>query len=76
MGNEIAVIIGTESDEDLTDISAIASSTADIAVRREQIAAVKTKGIFVVRSISAAKGTFRVTFTLPCGKREVAVKVN
>lgn len=75
-GSEIAVIIGTESDEDLTDISATSSSSADILIRREPITAVKTKGIFIVRSISTAKGVFRAIFALPCGKREINVTVN
>ena len=75
-GNEIAVIIGTESDEDLTEMTGVSSSVADLAVRREEIAAVKTKAIFVVRSIAPAKGSFRVIFTLPCGKKEVSVKIS
>lgn len=72
---ELAVIVGTDDDLDLTDVTATSSDPKFIEVRREPIAGIKGKALFVVRSISKETGTYTVNFALPCGRKELEVKV-
>lgn len=74
-GSELAVIIGTETDKDLSSLTAVSSNSVDILVRREEIAAVKGRALFVVRAVSGKPGLYQVSFALPCGKKEVEVRV-
>jgi len=75
VGGELAVIIGSETDEDLTNLSAASSSPDDVELRREEITAIKGRALFVVRSKSGKVGIYQLSFTLPCGKKEVEVRV-
>lgn len=74
-GGDLAIIIGVEGDGELEGIKATSSSPDDVSVRREVIAGVKSRAIFVLRSISAKAGTYQVRFDLPCGKKDVTVNV-
>ena len=74
-GSDLAVIVGLEDDGDLTGLTAVSSSPQDVAVRRETIAGVNARALFVVRSVSTKVGMYQVTFELPCGKKEIFVKV-
>ncbi len=72
---ELAVIVGTDDDLDLTDVTATSSDPKFIEVRREPIAGIKGRALFVIRSISKETGTYTVNFALPCGQKELEVKV-
>lgn len=74
-GGDLAMITGLDDDSDIDAITAVTSSPQDVAIRREQIAGMKTRALFVLRSISDRLGVYQVTFELPCGKRTVAVNV-
>jgi len=74
-GGDLAVIIGIDGEGELDGVKAISSSPADISVRREVIAAVRSRAIFVLRSISAKAGEYQVRFELACGKKDITVKV-
>lgn len=74
-GGDLAVIIGLDGDGELDGIRARSSSPDDVSVRREVIAAVKSRAIFVLRSISAKSGEYQVRFELPCGKKDITVNV-
>ena len=74
-GGDLAIIVGTEADSELEGITAVSSSPADVNVRGEFIAGVKTRAIFVLRSISSKTGLFQIKFEMPCGKKAVVVKV-
>lgn len=74
-GGDLAIIVGTEGDGELDGITAVSSSPTDVNVRREFIAGVKTRAIFVLRSISSTVGLYQVKFAMPCGKKDVVVKV-
>jgi len=69
------VIIGTDDDRNMDDITATASSTTDISVRREPIESVKLRALFVIRSLTGKPGMFQIKFEMPCGKRDMIVKV-
>lgn len=74
-GGDLAVIIGLDDDSEIDAITAVTSSPQDVAIRREQIAGMKTRALFVLRSVSDRLGLYQVTFELPCGKRTIAVNV-
>ena len=73
-GADLAVIVGTEGENDLTAVTATAS-VPDIEVRREAITEIKGRALFVIRSVTATTGDFKILFELPCGKKELTVKV-
>jgi hypothetical protein len=73
-GSELGLIVGTETDEDLSAIVSKVSSE-DISLKREPIAAIKTRALFVLRSLSGKTGDYSIAFELPCGKKELEVRV-
>ena len=74
-GSDLAVIVGIEGDGNLDGLTATSSSPKNISVRRESIEGITSRAIFVVKSISQNTGIFQVKFEMPCGKKDVLVKV-
>ncbi len=74
-GGDLAVIVGLVDDGDLTGLAAVSSSPADVAVRRETIPGVTARALFVIRPTSSKTGIYQVRFELPCGKKDLLVKV-
>jgi len=74
-GGDLAVIVGRTDDGDLDGLTAVSGSPRDVYVRREAIAGVRSRALFVLRSANANPGEFQVTFTLPCGTRKATVVV-
>ena len=74
-GTDLAIIVGTEEDDELTSVIAVSSVPDDLDVHRELIADIKGRALFVVRSISTKTGDFQIKFEMPCGKKVVFVKV-
>lgn len=72
---DLAVIVGREDDAELGGISAVSSSPADISVRRQQIAGMKTRALFVVRPLSDRVGVYQITFEMACAKRDLIVRL-
>lgn len=72
---DLAVIVGREDDAEVGGISAVSSSPADISVRRQQIAGMKTRALFVVRSLSERVGVYQITFEMACAKRDLIVNL-
>ncbi len=70
-----AVIVRGEGNEDLAELQAISTSPEDLTVRREVIEGLTTQALFVFRSISTKTGDHKITFEMPCGKKEITVKV-
>ncbi len=70
-----AVIVGIDDETDLEGIKGYSSSPENINVRREPIAGIKSRALFVIRSENSKAGVYQVTFELPCGKKVVVVKV-
>ena len=75
MGGNLAVIVGLDNDRELGELTAVSSSPDDVSVRREVIEGVTTRALFVLRSISPKAGVYQVRFEMPCGSREIAVRV-
>jgi hypothetical protein len=74
-GGGLAVVVGLENDGDLEGLTAASTSPDDVSVRRENITGVRSRALFVVSSISGKTGVFQVKFELPCGSREIVVRV-
>jgi len=74
-GGDLAVIVGTsDDDQDLDGLTAISTDPDQVSVRREMIAGVKARALFVLRP-GARTGVFQVKFQMPCGKKEIVVRV-
>ena len=74
-GGDLAVIVGQVEDGDLESLTAISTSPENVSVRREAIPGVRTRALYVVRSISSKSGVYQVKFEMPCGRKELVVKV-
>ncbi len=74
-GGDLAVIIGRDDDADLDGLVAVSSSPENVSIRREIIAGVKARALYVVRSVSAKTGVYQISFEMPCGKKDILVKV-
>lgn len=74
-GGVLAVVVKRESDGEVEELKAISNSPQDVTIRREPIEGLKTQALFIVRSVSTKTGVYQVTFEMPCGKKEITVKV-
>jgi hypothetical protein len=45
------------------------------ATLESDVSDIRGRALYVIRSVSEQTGTFRVTFYLPCGRRDLAVMV-
>lgn len=74
-GNDRAVVVRRTDDGDIEGMTGTSLAPDDISVRREALPGVKWTALFAVRSTSGKAGNYKVRFETPCGKKEVAVKV-
>lgn len=74
-GGEPVMIGRSDESDDLEGLTGISTSPENISIRRENLEGVKTRAIFVVRSISEKAGVYQVKFELPCGTKEIVVRV-
>ena len=75
-GGSLGILIGFDGEGNAQDIKAISSSLDDVVVTADPSVGSPRKAFFVIRSISKKTGLFTVTFEMPCGKKEIRVKVN
>lgn len=74
-GNDRAVVVRRTDDGDIEGMTGTSLAPDDISVRREALPGVKWTALFAVSSTSGKAGNYKVRFETPCGKKEVAVKV-
>ncbi len=75
-GGILSVLINVEGAGDLKEIKAVSSSPNDVEVVAQPVGEDSSRGLFFnVKSISRKTGIFTVTFELPCGKKEIQVRV-
>lgn len=74
-GVDRAVVVRRTDDGDIEGLTAASTSPENVSIRREAIPGVKWTALFILRSVSSKAGVFQVKFEAPCGKKEVAVKV-
>jgi FOG: TPR repeat len=75
-GGNLPVLVGVEKGYSLSDLKFVVSDPDDILVKYEpDIAGVEGRSLYVISTKSERTGNFRVTFYLPCGKKDVAITV-
>lgn len=75
-GGNLGILINLEGTGNLKKLVAASSSPNDIEVTLEpEIGTQSAQAFFIVKSISSNKGVYTVTFEMPCGKKNVVVKV-
>jgi tetratricopeptide (TPR) repeat protein len=75
-GGEASLLIGVDAADQLRALKYVISDPLAISVAEEKdFEGIEGRALYVVRSISEATGTFRVTFYLACGRRDVEVTV-
>lgn len=75
IGEERGIIIGTEDDRELTGLTAASDNDKDVEVRSVPVSGIKSRSLYVVKSLSERTGIYHVKFSLPCGSAEVEVTV-
>lgn len=73
--NDLAVIVRRDDDGDLDGLTAVSSSPENITIKREKIEGLKAQAIFVVHSLGLKTSEYHIFFEMPCGKKEIAVRV-
>lgn len=74
-GGDLAVIVGRSDNNELDGLTAASTSPGDVAVRRQPIDGVRTRALFVVSPVGEKPGVFQVRFEMPCGRREIVVRI-
>ena len=75
-GGNLGILVGYTEEGDVSKIKFESNNPKDIAVLLEPgIGQNSERAFFIIKSISENKGVFTVTFTSPCGKKEILVKV-
>lgn len=75
-GRQIGVLVVIQGEGKIDQLSVTSSSSQDITVSLEpDFVKGSNRGFFNFKSISEKTGEFKITFELPCGKKEVLVKV-
>ena len=75
-GSPLSLMVSSDGDISLDDLTGMSSSPADITVTREIIVSgVSSRAVFAIRSASGKSGLYTVTFQMPCGKKDVSVTV-
>lgn len=74
-GGRMAILVNLEGG-DIKELNAASSSEKDIEITLQpEIAGFPDRRFYVVKSTSTAVGVYQVTFSAPCGKKDVAVSV-
>lgn len=74
-GGDRAVIVRRADDEPIDGITAVTTSPQDVSIRRLVVDGVRDQAMFVLGAASGKTGVYQVTFQMPCGKKEIVVRV-
>ncbi|MDQ3132256.1 MAG: hypothetical protein M3Q99_16030 [Acidobacteriota bacterium] len=75
-GGSLGILVGFKEKIDLKQLKAVSQSPDDIEIVFDsEIGEISGRSFFVVKSINTVKGSYKVTFEAPCGKKEIMVKV-
>ena len=74
-GGDLAVVVGRSDDNELDGLTAVSTSPDQVTVRHQPIEGMRTRALFVLHAAGTKPGVYQVLFEMPCGKREVVVKV-
>jgi tetratricopeptide (TPR) repeat protein len=73
-GGDLAVVVGRSDDNELDALTATSTSPENVSVRRQVIEGMRTRALFVLHP-GTKPGVYQVVFEMPCGKREIVVRV-
>lgn len=75
-GGSLGILVGFKEKGDLKELKAVSESPDDIEVIFDaEIGEIAGRSFFIVKSINTVKGSYKVTFEAPCGKKEILIKV-
>jgi hypothetical protein len=75
-GGSLGILVGYKNGGDLKQLRAVSASPDDIQIIYDsEIGDIAGRAFFVVKSINTVKGSYKVTFEAPCGKKEILIKV-
>ena len=75
-GGSLGILVGFKEKGDLKQLKAVSASPDDIEIIFDsEIGEISGRSFFVVKSINTVKGSYKVTFEAPCGKKEIMVKI-
>ena len=75
-GGNLAILVGIEGDGDLASLTAKSSSPDDVEIKPgPEVAGLKDRALYVIRSLTARPGVYQVVFEMDCGKKAILVKV-
>ena len=75
-GGNLGLLVGYREDGDISKIEFNIDKPNDISISLEpEIGKQSNRAFYIIKSISENKGTFTVTFTSPCGKKDILVRV-
>jgi hypothetical protein len=73
-GGNLAVVVARGDDNELDGLTATSTSPENVSVRRQVIEGMRTRALFVLHP-GTQPGVYQVVFEMPCGKREIVVRV-
>ena len=73
-GGDVAVIVGRSDDNELDGLTAVSTSPENVGVRRQILEGMRTRALFVLHP-GEKVGVYQVRFEMPCGMREIVVRV-
>jgi hypothetical protein len=75
-GGMLSVLVGVEKGNSLGDVRFVISDPQDISVELDpDVTGLAGRALYTVTSTSQRTGNYRVTFYLPCGKKDITVNV-
>ncbi|HKP70640.1 MAG TPA: hypothetical protein VJV05_15240, partial [Pyrinomonadaceae bacterium] len=75
-GGNVGLLVGFEGPGDIKTLSAKSSSPKDVEVHLEpEISGIPDRRFFVIKSVTGETGAYQITFTMPCGTKDVLVTV-
>ena len=74
-GGDVAVIVGRTDDNDLDGLTAASTSPENVGIRRQEIEGMRQRALFVLHPAGTSPGIFQVIFEMPCGRREIVVRL-
>ena len=75
-GGSTGIVVGITGDKIKSKVQAVSSSPQDVEVVFDStIGKNSGRALYIIRSISKNEGTFTISFTTSCGKKDVLVKV-
>jgi tetratricopeptide (TPR) repeat protein len=73
-GGSQAVVIGRVDDGPIDGMEI--AGVPEVVIRRETVSGVTSRGLFVIRAVTAKAGLYQVKFKLPCGSKTIEVSVH